>query len=56
MAYQSEAAVEAQFVERLNDQDYFSVSIPTVMPCWLIAKSHLKLAREQKAEIWFVPY
>ena len=28
MAYQSEAALEAQFVEQLNNQGYSSVSVP----------------------------
>ena len=28
MAYQSEAALEAQFVEQLNNQSYSSVSVP----------------------------
>lgn len=43
MAYQNEAALEAQFDEQLNSQDYSPYPFPTMMLCWLVSKSHLKL-------------
>ena len=43
MAYQNEAVLEAQFGEQLNSQDYSPYPFPTMMLCWLVSKSHLKL-------------
>lgn len=55
MVYQNEAALEVQFDEQLNGQDYFSVSIPN----YDTPLANFKIifeACEQESGIRFVPY
>lgn len=55
MAYHNEAALEAQFDERLNSQDHFSVSTPD----YDALLANFKITFEvcgQESGIWFAPY
>lgn len=55
MAYQNEAAIEAQFDEQLNSQDYSFVFISGYDALLANFKITFK-ACEQESGMWFVPY
>lgn len=55
MAYHNEAALEAQFDEQLNSQDYFSVSIHDYDTLLANFKITFEVC-EQESGIWFAAY